>query len=116
MKEAYLTINGAELTLAENGKKMLDIFSGSAEGRFDVILTDIQMPVMDGLEATRALRALDRPDAKTIPVIAMSANAFSDDVNASLEAGMNAHIAKPIEISELLRALEATKGQGKQAD
>ncbi len=109
--QAYLTINGAELTVAENGKEMLDIFSGAAEGSFDAILTDIQMPVMNGLEATRALRALDRPDAKTIPIIAMSANAFSDDVNASLEAGMNAHIAKPIEISELLRALEATKGR-----
>ncbi len=112
--KAYLTINGADLIVAGNGKEMLDLFTDSDAGSFDVILTDIQMPVMNGLEATRALRALDRPDAKTIPVIAMSANAFSDDVNASLEAGMNAHVAKPIEISELLRALEETKGQGKQ--
>ena len=107
--KAYLTINGAELTLAENGKVLLDIFSQSDVGSFDVILMDIQMPVMDGLEATRALRALGRPDAKTVPVIAMSANAFSDDVAASLDAGMNAHISKPIELSALIRALEETK-------
>ena len=111
--KAYLTINGAELTVAENGKILLDTFSKSSEGSFDVILTDIQMPEMDGLEATRALRALDRPDAKTIPIIAMSANAFSDDVNASLEAGMNAHISKPIELSALIRALEEARGSGK---
>lgn len=107
--KAYLTINGADLTVAENGKVLLDIFSQSSEGSFDVILMDIQMPVMDGLEATRTLRQLDRPDAKSIPVIAMSANAFSDDVAASLDAGMNAHISKPIELSALIRALEETK-------
>ncbi|MCR5623171.1 MAG: response regulator [Treponema sp.] len=106
---AYLTINGAALTVAENGKVLLDIFSQSSEESFDVILMDIQMPVMDGLAATRTLRQLDRPDAKSIPVIAMSANAFSDDVAASLDAGMNAHISKPIELSALIRALEATK-------
>ena len=106
---AYLTINGAALTVAENGKVLLDIFSQSSEESFDVILMDIQMPVMDGLAATRTLRQLDRPDAKSIPVIAMSANAFSDDVAASLEAGMNAHISKPIELSALIRALEETK-------
>lgn len=107
--QAYLTINGAELTVAENGRELLDIFCAAKPGSFDAILMDIQMPVMNGLDATRALRALDRPDAQSIPVIAMSANAFSDDVTASLEAGMNAHIAKPLEIAALLKALEETK-------
>lgn len=113
---AYLSINGAALTVAGNGRELLDIFEKSEEGSFDVILMDIQMPVMDGLEATRILRALDRPDARSIPVIAMSANAFNDDVAASLEAGMNAHIAKPIEISALIHALEEAKAHaGRQA-
>lgn len=107
--QAYLTINGADLTVAENGRELLDIFCNAQPGSFDAILMDIQMPVMNGLDATRALRALDRPDAKSIPIIAMSANAFSEDVAASFEAGMNAHIAKPLEIAALLKALEETK-------
>ena len=106
--QAYLPINGADLTVVENGRKLLDVFCGAEPGSFDAILMDIQMPVMNGLDATRALRALDRPDAKSIPIIAMSANAFSEDVAASFEAGMNAHIAKPLEIGALLKALEGT--------
>ena len=82
---------------AENGEIAVKLFSESEPGHFDVILMDVRMPVMDGLSATRAIRALDRPDAKTIPIIAMTANVFDEDVERSHQAGMNAHLAKPIE-------------------
>ncbi len=90
---------------AENGQLGLERFSQSEPNYYDVIIMDLQMPVMDGLTAAREIRALDRDDAKVTPIIAVSANAFSEDVQSSLEAGMNAHISKPIEIPVLFETL-----------
>ncbi len=97
--------DGAEVTELWNGREAVDYFAASEPGSIDVILMDIMMPGMDGLEAARAIRAMDRPDAKTIPIIAMSANAFADDIDRSLAAGMNAHLAKPVDAPKLLTAI-----------
>ncbi len=96
---------GAVITPAENGKKAVDLFEKNPQGTFDVILMDIMMPEMDGLEAAKIIRGLSRQDAPTIPIVAMTANAFEDDVKKSLEAGMNAHVAKPLDISTLISAI-----------
>ena len=87
---------GMKVVVAENGQEALEAFCQSAEGFYQAVLMDIRMPIMDGLEATRAIRGLKREDAKTVPIIAMSANAFDEDVQTSLAAGMNAHLSKPI--------------------
>jgi two-component system sensor histidine kinase/response regulator len=92
---------GAEIETACDGQEAVNKVSDSPEGYYDFIIMDIQMPVMDGLEATRQIRLLDRQDIKDLPIVAMSANAFAEDVRLSLEAGMNEHIAKPIEIDRL---------------
>ena len=92
---------GAEIETASDGLEAVNKVSASHEGYYDFIIMDIQMPVMDGLEATRQIRLLDRQDTKDLPIVAMSANAFAEDVRLSLEAGMNEHIAKPIEIDRL---------------
>lgn len=97
---------GLTLEWAENGQICLDKFTSAPEGFYDAILMDIRMPVMNGFEATKALRALARPDAKTIPVIAMTADAFAEDVRKCLACGMNAHVAKPIDVREVTRLLE----------
>ena len=91
----------AEIDHAENGKLAVDTFAGSPAGYYDAILMDVRMPEMDGLEATAAIRALDRPDAKAIPIIALTANAFDEDVQRSLQVGMNAHLSKPVEPEHL---------------
>ena len=96
---------GLTLEWAENGQICLDKFTAAPAGFYDAVLMDIRMPVMNGFEATRALRAMERPDAKTIPVIAMTADAFAEDVRRCLECGMNAHIAKPIDVREVSRLL-----------
>lgn len=88
---------GVTVTLATNGKEAVDLFAESAPGDYQIILMDIMMPVMDGHEATRTIRKLDRPDASTIPIVAMTANAFAEDVQAAIDAGMNEHTAKPLE-------------------
>lgn len=98
---------GVTVVIAENGQQALDLFAASPAGTFDGILMDVMMPVMDGLEATAAIRALDRPDAKTVPIIAMTANAFAEDVEKSKAAGMNAHLAKPVDLQKLLQVLTA---------
>ena len=90
---------------AENGQIAVDKFSASPVGYFDAILMDLRMPVMDGLEATRRIRALDRPDARTVPIIAVTANAFEEDVQNSLKAGMNAHLPKPADIDMMCATL-----------
>ncbi len=100
--QEFLDMDSASCELVENGLLALELFKASEPGRFDAILMDVQMPVMNGYEATRAIRALDREDAKEIPIIAMTANAFSEDVKEAMDAGMNAHVAKPIDM-ELLR-------------
>lgn len=96
---------GITVTCVENGRLALELFQSHAAGSFDVILMDIMMPVMNGLDATRAIRALDRPDAKTIPIVAMTANAYEDDIRRAREAGMNGHLAKPIDTDLLYRTL-----------
>ena len=97
---------GVELDWAEDGRICLDKFQKSPEGYYDIILMDIRMPHMTGYEATKAIRGLNHPDALSIPIIAMSADAFSDDIQHCLQCGMNAHIAKPIDVIELTRLLK----------
>ena len=97
---------GVELDWAEDGQICLDKFQKSPEGYYDAILMDIRMPHMTGYEATKAIRGINHPDALSIPIIAMSADAFSDDIQHCLECGMNAHIAKPIDVIELTRLLK----------
>ena len=101
-----LSLRDAEADHAENGARALEMFSESAPGAYSAILMDVRMPVMDGLEAAAAIRALDRPDAKTIPIIALTANAFDEDVQRSLQAGMNAHLTKPVDSDHLFQTLE----------
>lgn len=101
-----LSAQGFVLDWAENGRLCLDKFAASAPGTYDLILMDLRMPEMDGYQATRAIRALDRPDAASIPIIAMTADAFAEDIYRCLESGMNAHIAKPLDMRELLRLLQ----------
>ena len=102
-----LQTRNVEIDLAENGKIAVEKFSSQPEGYYDAILMDMRMPEMDGLEATQAIRALDRPDAKTIPIIALTANAFDEDVQKSLQAGLNAHLSKPVEPNALFETLES---------
>ncbi|MEG0834495.1 MAG: ATP-binding protein [Christensenellaceae bacterium] len=96
---------GAAVTVVDNGRFGYEVFSQSALGTFDAILMDVQMPVMDGYEATRAIRECSHSQAKTVPIIAMTANAFAEDVKKSIDAGMNAHLAKPIEAELLYQTL-----------
>ena len=103
---------GPNVTPAVNGKEALDAFLGSDAGTFDAILMDVQMPILDGYEATRAIRKSSHPQAKTIPIVAMTANAFTSDVTAALAAGMNDHIAKPISYQLLFDALTRLTGEG----
>ncbi len=105
MKQIIL-MREAEIDHAENGKIALEMFEKSTVGYYDAILMDVRMPEMDGLEATAAIRALDRPDAKTTPVIALTANAFDEDVQRSLQVGMNAHLSKPVDAEHLYKTLE----------
>ena len=98
---------GLQVTRAVDGKQAVELFADSPAGTFDVILMDIMMPQMNGYEAARAIRNLAScPDGRSIPIIAMTANAFAEDVQDSLDAGMNAHIAKPIDIKELFKVLD----------
>lgn len=97
-----LIYENADCEIVENGQLAVERFGKSQEGEFDAILMDVQMPVMNGYDATRAIRALEREDARTIPIIAMTANAFAEDEKEALDAGMNVHLAKPIDI-ELLK-------------
>ncbi len=108
--ECLLVDLGARVTRAWDGQEAVDIFAASSTGTFDIVFMDIMMPRKNGLEATRAIRALDRPDAKTVPICAMSANAFHDDVQASLDAGTNAHFAKPIDVADVLPAIAKLVG------
>lgn len=93
---------GAEITTAVNGAEAVELYKKTPDGTFDVILMDILMPVMDGLEAARTIRTLDRKEAKMIPIIALSANAFAEDIRKSREAGMDAHISKPIQLDKMI--------------
>ena len=101
-----LSMEGAYCEIVENGQLVLERFINSEEGEFDAILMDVQMPVMNGYEATRAIRALERKDARTMPIIAMTANAFVEDEKEALNAGMNVHLAKPIDIDLLKKVIK----------
>ncbi|MBR6157740.1 MAG: response regulator [Lachnospiraceae bacterium] len=105
MKE-IIRMREAAIDHAENGRVVVDMFKESPEGYYDAILMDVRMPEMDGLEAAAAIRALDRRDAKIIPIVALTANAFDEDVQRSLQVGMNAHLSKPVEPEHLYQTLE----------
>ena len=112
-----LKIEGAECTICENGEEILKAFEQSAPGDYDMILMDVQMPVMNGYEATKAIRRSSHELAKTIPIIAMTANAFSEDIQHSLAAGMNAHISKPVAmriLEKTVRDIKSGRGGGKK--
>ena len=110
MKE-LLSIRGMKVDHAENGRIAVDLFEKSDENFYDAVLMDIRMPEMDGLEAAASIRKLDRRDAKQIPIIAMTANAFDEDVQRSLQVGMNAHLSKPVEPELLYKTLEELVGK-----
>jgi len=101
-----LAMREMQADLAENGRKAVELFESHEPGYYDAVLMDMRMPEMDGLEATRAIRSLPRDDAKTIPIIALTANAFDEDVQRSMQAGLNAHLSKPVEPAALFESLE----------
>ena len=103
--EFILEQAGAEVVTAKNGKAAVDIFAASERGAFDCILMDLMMPVMSGFEAARTIRGMDRPDAKTVPIIALSANAFEEDIVMAKDAGMNEHMAKPVDMEKLFKVM-----------
>ena len=100
-----MDLEGASCEIVENGREAVERFKNAAPGEFDAILMDVQMPVMNGYDATKAIRALERKDAKEIPIIAMTANAFAEDEKEALDAGMNVHLAKPIDMELLKKVL-----------
>ena len=103
--EFVLQNEGADVTKAWNGQEAVELFKKSEHGEFDVILMDIMMPVINGYEATKRIRSLDREDAQAIPIIAMTANAFTEDRLRAKEAGMDEHIAKPIDVKLLVKVI-----------
>ena len=103
--EFVLQNEGAEVTKAWNGQETVELFRKSESGEFDVILMDIMMPVMNGYEAAKIIRSLDREDAKKIPIIAMTANAFTEDRIRAKEAGMDEHVAKPVDAELLIKVI-----------
>ncbi len=109
-----LKVKGAETDYAETGAVALKKFSSSEPGHYDAVLMDVRMPEMDGLEATSKIRALDRPDARIVPIVAMTANAFDEDVQRSMQAGMNAHLSKPVEPEKLYQTLEELIWEAKE--
>lgn len=104
--------DGAYVSIAGDGAQAVEAFAANPAGTFDAILMDVVMPKMDGLAATRSIRALDHPDATSIPIIAMTGNAFQEDVRECLEAGMNAHMAKPIDMAKAERVITKVVGEG----
>lgn len=107
--EYMLERNGIRVVCAKDGQEVIDLFEKSEVNEFDFILMDIMMPKINGLDATRKIRALKRLDTKTIPIIAMSANAFVEDIMNSKVAGMNMHLAKPLDETKLINALKQCK-------
>ena len=107
--------HGGTVLPVQDGQEVVKHFAASAPGEIDPILMDVMMPVMNVYKATRVIRQMSRPDAKTIPILAMSANAFSDDIRQSLAAGMNEHLSKPIEEGKLLAAMARLLGKDEKA-
>ena len=103
---------GMEVTTASNGKEAVEIYAASGENQFDLILMDVMMPVMNGLDAARIIRSMQRMDAKKIPIFAMTANAFADDIEASRKAGMNEHLSKPLDEAKMIRMIKRYVAQG----
>ena len=110
-----LKMRGAEVTYAGDGRRALEAFQSSEPYFFDAILMDMQMPEMDGCQSARAIRALDRPDAGTVPIIALTANAFAEDITRTAQAGMDAHLAKPINIEQLCATLAGLMSEREHA-
>ena len=112
-----IDLTGMQILLAEDqdGQEVVKHFAASAPGEIDLILMDVMMPVINVYKATRVIRQMSRPDAKTIPILAMSANAFSDDIRQSLAAGMNEHLSKPIEEGKLLTVIARLLGKDEKA-
>ena len=117
--EQVLLMRGVHTDLAQNGREAVEMFAASDVGHYHAILMDVRMPEMDGLEATAAIRELGRADARIVPIIALTANAFGEDVQRTLQAGMNAHLSKPVEpdllyqtLEEVIGAREAAAGSG----
>ena len=106
-----LEMHDIKVSQAWNGREAVESFSQSPEGYFDAILMDMQMPEMDGCQAARAIRTMNRADARTIPILAVTANAFAEDIAATTEAGMDAHISKPIDFSVLYQTLAELMGK-----
>ena len=105
--------------MAPNGQKAVELFEASRPGQYDMVLMDVQMPVMNGYEATRAIRASAHPDARTIPIVAMTANTFAEDVRNAMDAGMDDHLGKPIDMDAMRRTigqLMAAKREIKRTD
>ncbi len=111
--QEILSMTGVKVEVAENGQEAVDMVTASEEGYYDLILMDLQMPIMNGHDATRALRAMKRKDIREIPIIAMTANAFLDDVQQSKASGMNEHMSKPLDIDQLQRMLSRWLGKKK---
>ena len=113
---SMLDLKGASCVICSNGKQVVEAFGESEPDQYNAVLMDVQMPVMNGYEASRRIRTSRRPLGKTIPIIAMTANAFSEDVNRSLKAGMDAHVSKPIDLEllekELWRLKKSNNYQG----
>ena len=114
--EFLLQNEGAEVTKAWNGQEAVTLFRESESGEFDVILMDIMMPVMNGYEATKMIRSLDREDAKKVPIIAMTANAFTEDRIRAKETGMDEHVAKPVDVGLLIKVIRSLVKNSRKED
>ena len=114
--EFVIQSEGASVVKAWNGQEAVEAFEKSASGEFDAILMDVMMPVMNGYEATKMIRSMDRSDAKKIPIIAMTANAFVEDRIKSKEAGMNEHVSKPIDMKLLVKIIAELAGKNKNCE
>ena len=104
--QCLLEERGFQVDCVYDGSQAVERIASTPPGTYDVILMDIMMPVMDGLEASRAIRSMEREDCRTIPIIAMSANAFDDDLKKSVECGMDGHLSKPVEVGKLYETLD----------
>ena len=105
LAETILEESGFSVETVADGVEAVEVFAKHPPGYYDLVLMDIQMPIMNGYEATRAIRSLDRPDAKVLPIIALSANSRDEDKRMSMESGMNYHIAKPFDVVQLIAAV-----------